>query len=94
VKDQAELDRALNVTRSTKGVKRVVSHLQINPDTQHTVTSPGGSGASNTTSVPASASSGSASTSNQGSGGEVYTGPVYTGGSIQSSPNTPASGGY
>lgn len=29
VKDQAELDRALNVARTTKGVKRVVNYLQI-----------------------------------------------------------------
>lgn len=33
VKDQAELDRVLNVCRTTRGVKRVVSHLQINPNT-------------------------------------------------------------
>lgn len=29
VSDQAELDRVLNVTRTTKGVKRVVNYLQI-----------------------------------------------------------------
>lgn len=34
VKTQAELDRVLNVARTTKGVKRVVSHLQVNPDTR------------------------------------------------------------
>jgi len=100
VKDQAELNRALNVTRSTKGVKRVVSHLQINADTQHTIASPDGTGVSNTTSVPANAPAGAAPVGSQGSrvstsgGGDVYTGPVYTGGSIQSTPNTPASGGY
>ncbi len=32
VKDQTELTRALNVVRTTRGVKSVVSHLQINPD--------------------------------------------------------------
>lgn len=40
VHDQAELNRALNVARTTRGVKRVVSHLQINPDTQNGNASP------------------------------------------------------
>lgn len=40
VHDQAELDRVLNVARTTRGVKRVVSHLQINPDTQNGDTQP------------------------------------------------------
>lgn len=31
VHDQAELDRVLNVTRTTRGVKRVVNYLQIRP---------------------------------------------------------------
>lgn len=31
VADQAELDRALNVVRTTKGIKRVVNYLQIRP---------------------------------------------------------------
>lgn len=34
VKDQAELDRVLNIARTTKGIKRVVSHLQIDPGVQ------------------------------------------------------------
>ena len=38
VKDKGELNRVLNVARSTKGVKRVVSHLQVNPDTQNPIT--------------------------------------------------------
>lgn len=33
VHDQAELDRVLNVTRTTKGVKRVVNYLQIRTQT-------------------------------------------------------------
>ena len=33
VKNQGELDRVLNVCRTTRGVKRVISHLQINPNT-------------------------------------------------------------
>jgi len=33
VKDQGELDRVLSVARTTRGIKRVVSHLQINTDT-------------------------------------------------------------
>jgi osmotically-inducible protein OsmY len=31
VKDKTELDLALNVARTTRGIKRVVSHLQIDP---------------------------------------------------------------
>lgn len=40
VKDNAELNRVLNVARTTRGVKRVVSHLQVNPDTQNGTTEP------------------------------------------------------
>ena len=40
VKDTAELNRVLNVARTTRGVKRVVSHLQVNPDTQNGTTLP------------------------------------------------------
>lgn len=119
VKDQAELDRALNIARTTKGVKRVVSHLQINADTAHTINSPDGSGVTNTTSMPANPSGsssyydpnnnagGSGNTTSYSApsssshsapapsgGGEIYTGPIYEGGSISSSPNTPPSGGY
>lgn len=99
VKDQAELDRALNVARTTKGIKRVVSHLQINADTAHVVTAPDGSSPSGTSNeAPRSNSSSSANGGNMSysndSGGEVYTGPVYGSGSISSSPNTPAGGGY
>lgn len=56
VKDQAELDRALNVARTTRGVKRVVSHLQINTDTSHPITSPD--------QAPGTESNGSSSNSN------------------------------
>ncbi len=31
-KDQGEMDRALNVARTTKGVKKVVNHLQVSTD--------------------------------------------------------------
>ncbi len=93
VKDQAELDRALNVARTTKGVKRVVSHLQINADTAHTVAAPDGSaGATGTSSTKASPNmpggSGHGFTPYSDSAGadEVYTGPVYGGGSISSAP--------
>jgi len=34
VHDRGELERVLNVARTTKGVKKVVSHLQVNADTQ------------------------------------------------------------
>jgi hyperosmotically inducible protein len=71
VKDQAELDRALNVTRTTKGVKRVVSHLQINADTAHVIAAPDGS----------SAPAGTSSSTPKSSGSDIYTGPVYGSGS-------------
>jgi osmotically-inducible protein OsmY len=45
VKDQAELDRVLSVCKTTKGIHRVVSHLQINTDTD-TPTKPSASGTS------------------------------------------------
>ncbi len=73
VKDQAELDRVLNVARSTKGVKKVVSHLQINPDSQYPTQAPNSSnrsgatgsygGASMVNTSPAYNSSSSSSTS-------------------------------
>jgi osmotically-inducible protein OsmY len=111
VKDQAELDRALNVARTTKGVKRVVSHLQINSDTMHPTASPDGGDVDHNQSfdapdsAPSSASSapshGSASGGSSG-GSDIYTGPVYGGGSISSAPvdapkaaaKEPVSGGY
>jgi osmotically-inducible protein OsmY len=68
VKDQAELDRVLNVARTTKGVKKVVSHLQINPDSQ------------NATPAPASqpAYSGGGSTGSYGGATIVNTAPAYS----------------
>ncbi len=42
VKDQAELDRVLTVCRTTKGVKRVVSHLQISTEREKPTPPPGG----------------------------------------------------
>lgn len=77
VKDKGELERALSVARTTKGVKRVVSHLQVNPDTAHATAAPE---AATSLPKPAGAPSG---TSNAG---EVYTGPVYGSGSISSAP--------
>lgn len=45
VHDQAELDRVLNIARTTRGVKRVVNYLQIRPatDAPRPATSPYGS---------------------------------------------------
>ena len=110
VKDQAELDRALNVTRTTKGVKRVVSHLQINADTAHVVASPDGSSTPAGTSSSAPKASGNSNgysgASSSSSGSDIYTGPVYGSGSgtvaapdnISSSPidapKTAPGGGY
>lgn len=85
VKDQAELDRALNVARTTKGVKRVVSHLQINADTAHVIASPDGSAPTGTSNSAPKASGnsggypGTSSSSSEGS--DIYTGPVYGSGS-------------
>ena len=100
VKDKAELTRALNVARTTRGIKRLVSHLQINPDTQHSnygfgtdaPTDPNddatGLEPSPTLAPVSSPQAGSSS------GGDIYTGPVYSGGSISSSPiEAPASSG-
>lgn len=96
VKDQTELDKALNVARTTKGVKKVVSHLQINTDTAHVVTAPDGSGGVAGTSSMKPA--GSSASSGSDTGGEIYTGPVYGSGSISSNPidapKEPVGGGY
>ncbi len=75
VKDKGELDRALNVVRTTKGVKRVVSHLQVNPDVAHVTPAPDGSGTPYGTSSASTGSTGNAGSS------DVYTGPVYGSGS-------------
>lgn len=91
VKDKAELDRALNVARTTRGVKRVVSHLQINADVERPSQSDSNSQTGSTSSdygqpsSPAVSSSSAPASSNGGS--DVYTGPVYGSGSISSSPN-------
>ena len=50
VKDRGELDRVLNVARTTRGVTKVVSHLQINTDTQNPA--PVGMGASQRPTAP------------------------------------------
>ena len=89
VKDKTELDLALNIARTTRGIKRVVSHLQIDPKVerpeQETL-------APDTVreEVPSSAQpavSGGGASIGTGSGSDVYTGPVYGGGSISASPN-------
>lgn len=49
VRDQAELDRVLNIARTTKGVKRVVSHLDINADDGSAVKNTPTSGSKNGT---------------------------------------------
>ena len=110
VTDQTELDKVLNIARTTRGVKRVVSHLQINTDTQNAITDPNNAPASNTSSSASSNmndtgtnSSGNGSyggatmtntkssiSGNTGGGSDVYTGPVYSGGSISSSDNPPS----
>ena len=106
VADQTELDKVLNIARTTRGVKRVVSHLQISTDTQNAVTEPNGAPVSNSSSSSnmndTSNSAGNSSyggatmtntkssiSGNTGGGSDVYTGPVYTGGSISSSDNPP-----
>lgn len=109
VRDQDELNRALNVSRTTKGVKRVVSHLQVNPDTTQPVTSPNGNAATLESRYPdpsynnpSGSSDNSSNTSDsapssapaESGGSDIYTGPVYGGGSISSSPTKPANGGY
>jgi osmotically-inducible protein OsmY len=87
VKDKTELDLALNVARTTRGIKRVVSHLQIDPKVERLPQDEGQpeSNPAPTATQPAVNSVGS-SIGTSG-GGEVYTGPVYGGGTISSSPN-------
>lgn len=94
VKDQAELDRVFNVARSTKGIKRVVSHLQINPDTAQPTSDPANPNSTISNSskaLPSSAPYPTGSTAPVGNVGnsasDVYTGPVYSGGSISSKSN-------
>ena len=97
VKDQAELDRVFNIARTTRGVKAVVSHLQVNPDTSHAVTDPNsapvsdGNSSSSSYSAPSSNNStgSSSSVNTNSSGSDVYTGPVYSSGSISSSDTPP-----
>ncbi len=98
VKDQAELDRVFSVARTTRGVKHVVSHLQINPDTQHPTNDPNApqpsEPASSSNSAPVSSGNtdnASAPVSTSSGGSDVYTGPVYSSGSISSSDTPPAS---
>ncbi len=55
VKDQAELDRVLNVAKTTKGLRRVVSHLQINTDTDLPVKPAGGAAVGAVESKPVAA---------------------------------------
>ena len=88
VKDKAELDRALNVA----GVKRVVSHLQINTDVERPTTQDGEPSVSAAPSpyandAPAPAVSSGGSNLSTSGGSDIYTGPVYGSGSISSSPN-------
>jgi osmotically-inducible protein OsmY len=91
VKDQAELDRALNIARTTKGIKRVVSHLQISTDVVHPTADPQDANATNSNrngdsnSSPAYSPARPTSNANDQSS-DVYTGPVYGSGSISSAP--------
>lgn len=54
VKDRAELDRVMNVARTTKGVKKIVSHLQVNPKLTTSTKSTSGSPVAAVESAPAS----------------------------------------
>lgn len=92
VKDQAEMDRALNIARTTKGVKRVVSHLQINADTAHAVSNPDGSGPSNTTTMPANQSGSSSYYDPNNTGTTSSTSTSYSAPSSSSSAPAPSGG--
>lgn len=95
VENKAELDRALNVARTTKGIKRVVSHLQISKDVERPSVTPITSPTDYNAPAPVTAGeaasavapAGSTSPSNSATGSDVYTGPVYGSGSISSNPN-------
>lgn len=83
VKDKAEQERALNVARTTKGIKRVVSHLQINADTMHPATAPDGTIGSGIKSSPSTTSGGDSNAV------DIDTGPVYGSSSNDSISATP-----
>jgi osmotically-inducible protein OsmY len=90
VKNQAELDRVFQIARTTKGIKRVVSHLQINADTAHVVTAPDGSGGAANTSSTLPPSAGAASSG--AAAGDIYTGPIYgSGGATSGTVEAPGS---
>lgn len=88
VKDKKELDLALNVARTTRGVKRVVSHLQIDPKVEHPAQD-----ATSQSDVSAPATTSNGQSLGTSGGGEVYTGPVYGSGSISSAPIEAPAGG-
>lgn len=92
--DRAEFNRVMNVVRGTKGVKKVVSHLQIKSEMPENGTVPPAGVSSSSTTVPA-ASYNSPSFENTpiyGSGGATD-GTISTD-SVSSKPLAPAGGGY
>lgn len=96
VADRAELDRVMNIARTTKGVKRVVSHLQIITEIPVSTTgAPVPSNAGSTYSAPAAASSYSASPAPADSGAYPPTDGTIGIDSVSSSDlSAPAGGGY
>lgn len=82
VKDKTELDLALTIARTTRGVKRVISHLQMDAEVEHPPQD--NSAVPNAAASPVPAGHAPAARNPQQS--EVYTGPVYGSGSISSAP--------
>lgn len=83
VKNQAELDRVLSVTRTTKGVKRVVTHLQVSPDSQY-ATQPVVDNAGYTAAPPSySSPSYSGGSSSYGGATITNTSPSYNSGTVE-----------
>lgn len=92
VYDRAELNRVMNVARTTKGVKRVVNHLQIRSDMPVEISAPA-TGAP-TDSIPSYSHASDPYTAPIDSGAYPPTDGTISTDSVSSSPLPPASGGY
>ena len=94
VYDRAELNRVMNVARTTKGIKRVVNHLQVRSEMAPEIAAPG-TGAAPDTAAPYQPASVYTSPSTG------YSAPIATPtegtigiDSVTSTPLPPAGGGY
>lgn len=103
VYDRAELNRVMNVAKTTKGVKRVVSHLQVRSEMPVEISAPGTGAPENTipayrsAATPAPTSTYSPSTYSNPSDSGAYPptdGTIGTDSVSSSEISAPAGGGY